>query len=171
MGKNYMTYMLIFLLVVMFAFLIYEHQSNKVGYIDNTELFTKFDGTKELEKSSKAALMYHYNQIDSLNKVMEAVQNLYKKTPTSELELQYFYSHRLKDSISQIYQQKQSELTQALYKQVWSTLNEYVIQYGKEKGFKFIYGANGTGSIMYASERANITADVLKFSNKKYSGK
>jgi outer membrane protein len=42
--------------------------------------------------------------------------------------------------------------------------------YGKKHGYDFIYGAQGSGNLMYANGQKNITDEVLKYINERYQG-
>jgi len=53
---------------------------------------------------------------------------------------------------------------------VINDINDYIKEYGKKKGYKIIFGASGGGNIMYASEGADLTQDVLKGLNADYEG-
>ncbi|WP_418501220.1 OmpH family outer membrane protein [Flagellimonas sp.] len=50
-------------------------------------------------------------------------------------------------------------------------VNDYIKEYGAEHGHKIIFGAMGSGNIMYAKEATDITKDVLEGLNNRYNGK
>ena len=50
-------------------------------------------------------------------------------------------------------------------------INDYVKEYGKKKGYDIIFGASGSGNVMYASEASDLTEDVLKGLNAEFEGK
>lgn len=64
------------------------------------------------------------------------------------------------DSLSRIYDQ-----------QVTVQINQYVKDFGIENNFIYIFGAEGSGALMYAIDSKNITNDVKKYINEKYLGK
>lgn len=49
---------------------------------------------------------------------------------------------------------------------IWNSLNNHLIAFGEEKGFDFIFGANGTGTILFANDGKNVTEEFIKFINK-----
>ena len=57
---------------------------------------------------------------------------------------------------------------QALTQNVLNTVNDYIKEYGKSKGYTFILGANGSGNIAYAHESRDITAKIIEGLNKQY---
>ena len=50
-------------------------------------------------------------------------------------------------------------------------INDFVKEYGKKKGYKIIFGASGSGNIMYADEASDLTPIVLEGLNKEFEGK
>lgn len=39
-----------------------------------------------------------------------------------------------------------------------------------KKGYRYIFGAEGSGVLMYADERNNITKEVIEYINARYKG-
>ncbi|MGY0408627.1 MAG: OmpH family outer membrane protein, partial [Polaribacter sp.] len=54
---------------------------------------------------------------------------------------------------------------------VINDINDFVKEYGKKKGYKIIFGASGSGNIMYADETSDLTKIVLEGLNKEFEGK
>jgi len=61
-----------------------------------------------------------------------------------------------------------AEAEKKLTEQVFGRVNDFVKRYGKEKGYRIILGANGSGNILYAEESMDITKDVQEALNKEY---
>ncbi|CEN43613.1 conserved hypothetical protein [Capnocytophaga canimorsus] len=47
-------------------------------------------------------------------------------------------------------------------------VKKFVKNYGKEKKYTFILGANDGGSVLYGDEKKDITAEVIKAMNESY---
>jgi outer membrane protein len=160
---------IIFLLIIFFVFYF---SKDKSGYIDNNKLYIGFKGTIELEQKLKESNNSEKLVIDSLNKVIIAVENLFKsKNPTIEEISTYKKLMTYTDSLKYVYQSNLKTVNNKISIQVWNTLNEYILEYGKKNNYMYIYGASGNGNLMYASDKKDITNDVIKFVNKKYDGK
>jgi outer membrane protein len=69
-------------------------------------------------------------------------------------------------AISQQAQQEDQQLTQGVLNQV----NAYIEAYGKKYHYKIIFGANGSGTIVYGTDAIDITDTILKGLNKEYNG-
>jgi len=48
------------------------------------------------------------------------------------------------------------------------TYRKVIKEYGKQKGFDYIYGTGEAASILYAKDSYDITNDILKLVNDKY---
>lgn len=141
----------------------------KTAYIRTQKLFQEFAMTKELQ-----ARLQNKEQA--------------RKTILQEYELQiarFTTNTRLspaqKDSLAQLqeaFQAKREELasdhrsdTEEYDQQIWTQLNQYIQEYGKEKGIGVILGADGSGTLMYAPESMDETERVIEFANQQYQGK
>ena len=62
------------------------------------------------------------------------------------------------------------ELTQKYDEQVWLRINQYVKEFGEKKGYDYLLGANGTGSLMYSAEKNDVTKELLEYMNSSYKG-
>lgn len=45
----------------------------------------------------------------------------------------------------------------------------FIKDYGKEKGYDYIYGTGDAASVLYAKDQYDITKDVIKLINDKYA--
>lgn len=66
-----------------------------------------------------------------------------------------------RNRLSELYQQKSQQFQDS----VWTIINAEVEKFGKEKGYKYILGATGSGNIMYADDSEDVTQEVLKWIN------
>jgi len=167
MNRKYFPHLI--LIAVVFALVYLLILKDRTGYIDNNKLYTDFKGTKELEEKLKTNLESDRKIIDSLNQVVVAVEKMFKsKNPSIEEITTYKQLLTFNDSLKYVYQLSLKEMNNKISIQVWNTLSEYIIEYGKKYHYKYIFGASGNGNLMYASDKKNLTEDVIKFANKKY---
>jgi len=167
MNKKYLPHVI--LIFIVFALLFLFFTKDKTGYVDNNKLYKEFKGTKDLEEKLKTNLESERQIIDSLNQVAVAVEKMFKtKNPSIEEITTYKQLLTYNDSLKYIYQLNLKEMNNKISIQVWNTLSEYIIEYGKKYHYKYIFGASGNGNLMYASDKKNLTEDVIKFANKKY---
>ena len=48
------------------------------------------------------------------------------------------------------------------------SVKKYIKEYGKEKGYDYIYGTGEAVSILYAKDQYDITKDIIKLLDQKY---
>lgn len=129
----------------------------KLGYVDVFELVQAFDLQKEYTEAAQASYHQQKSMIDSM-----------------------VYAHRLRDSVS--YRQMEQELysalelqrlerTREIEKMIWNRLNPYIMDFGKARGYDFIYGANGTGNVLYAEQSQDLTRELIEYVNHRYHGR
>jgi outer membrane protein len=143
-----------------------EHKSNeRFAYVLTQKVFKEFEGTKELEKKVSKLQEKQKYILDSLTveiKSLEAAGGSPEK-----LNAKKEVYNKVLSEFGRSNQEQDQQYTEALWKQI----NQYISEYGKEKGYAFIYGADGTGSIMYADSTLNVTEPLVKYMNGKYAGK
>ena len=69
------------------------------------------------------------------------------------------------------FQKENQRASNEYYTKIMSRINQYVEEFGKEKRYAIIFGANGQGNIMYAEDSKDITKEVLEYVNSRYNGK
>jgi outer membrane protein len=142
-------------LTAMILFLLFSNRDNeRSGYILNSQVFEGFKGKKELEQKLTRLRAENTRYLDSLSLLV-------KNNP----------SESVKSAFMQTQQQlmlKEQQVSAAYTEDLWKRINEYVLAYGKENKYDFIYGASGEGNLMYADESKNISLEVIEYMNKKY---
>jgi outer membrane protein len=148
------------------GFVLFKEQTRpRHVYVDNTKLFAGFSMKKELEKKYQSVESERKRILDSLIQVIGAAQASSAASPEllDRLKTEYMYKKNT-------FEQSNSETMAQYNGQIWNQLNDYVKQYGKEKNYQYIFGANGQGSLMYAADAENITDELIVYVNQKYSG-
>jgi outer membrane protein len=147
-------------------------QGEKTAYVDNTVLLQEYNKMKtneaEFEKKSQAMS----NELDSIaglfqQEVQEFQDNM-KSMSTQERERRQGELVQKQQMLQQRQQQKSQMLRQESDQAIDSLIAEvkqYVSDYGKERGYAYIFGSNESANIMYAKEGLDITEDVLEVIN------
>jgi outer membrane protein len=150
---NYLLF-LTFALIVGFGTYIFLTKEKRTAFIYNQQVFDKFKGTEELKAKLSIQQKEYKASLDSLAQIIQ--QGRIDLQPMYESKAQQFAQH---------YQQVSDQYTTDL----WISINEQVKKYGKEKGYAFILGASGNGSLMYAADSEDITNEVIDFLNTNYA--
>ncbi|WP_375334378.1 OmpH family outer membrane protein [Flagellimonas sp. C4] len=146
-------------------------------YVDVNQLLEGYDRTKvEQQAFEKKAAVMKAN-VDSLLTDWQDELKTYEKERASMTEKEL----ALKQELLQNKQQQINNYQQAIQKQIQeedqkmtqtvvNDINDYVKEYGKDHGHRIIFGAQGSGNIMYAEQGADLTDKVLEGLNKQYHG-
>lgn len=170
--RNFSFFALLFLVVVSLACSswIWFHRE-KVGYIDLGILFDNFLMKKEMEaklentQHQKELLLDSMEiQLNILSKRAQANSSDKDLVKTFELQKQEYLMKK------QSFEKEGQYSTQQFNNQIWKQINQYIKDFGEEYHYTFIYGAEGSGAVMYGSVDKNITDNVKEYVNKKYKG-
>ncbi|CAM1359157.1 OmpH family outer membrane protein [Tenacibaculum xiamenense] len=153
-------------------FFIASNNKERVVYIDNVKLYNEFNMTKELgdinEKKYKPFLVKFDSIVNKL-KTFEEKLNGQKKISKKEEE-EYIKLKRLVVSGDAEIQDLRTQVKMEINKKVWERLNTYVREFGKERNYDVVLGAQGQGNIMYSKEEFNVTDEFIEYANSKYEG-
>ena len=152
---------LLFIVGLIVGFSLIPHQTNsKLAYIDNEKIFNEFVGKKELEKRIKNLRSSHNKTLDSLREKLR-----YTKSSSDYKTL----NNKIKALTNQ-FNSEDIEASNLYTDQIWNQINQYVNDYRSEYGYEFIFGAQGTGNLMFVPDDKEITKEVLEYINLKYEG-
>jgi outer membrane protein len=168
---------LIALIGVIILFIFQWTKPDKVAYVKTDELLAKYQGMVEAKAKYEEKAMTWQSNIDTLKAEFtslvedykengKTLSNAKKQEVEKGLQAKQKQLNDYQQSISQQAQEEDQKLTQGVLNQV----NSFIEEYGKENGYKIIFGANGSGTIVYGTDAINITNKVLMTLNKEYNG-
>ena len=165
--------LVISLLAIAFSgYVLYNSLANKVAYVELQTVFNDFEMTKQYKKKLEAVVSARKAISDSLQVTLKAQSRSINTAPnTSDEKVQDFvfnkeyYIERVKQ-----FQEDNMALKQQYDTEINKQINQYVKDYGEKNGYRFIYGAEGSGVLMYAKEGDNISKEVIEYINKRYNG-
>lgn len=150
-------------------------KDDKIAYVDSAKILNDYKGSAEAKKAYEAKAKMWQGNIDTLTSDVKAAIGKYEKSiaimskKEQNLAKQLIQSKQkqLEDyqrAIQENARQEDSKMTQSVVAQI----NTYLANYGKAHNYKMILIANQSGTIAYAREGLDITADVLDGLNKEY---
>lgn len=153
----------------------YFQQSSKQVYVDVNKLMKGYERTKRVRATfEKKAKILNAN-VDSLmtdwQREIKTYEKERAKLSEKELELKKQFLRNKQQQINNYQKAIQKQIQEEDKKAtqtVINDINDYIKEYGESKGHSIIYGASGSGNIMYASESADLTQDVLKGLNAEF---
>jgi outer membrane protein len=149
--------------------------NNKIMYVDSGKLLTGYKAMVAARAAFDKKQDAWKNNVDSLTNDVEDAIKAYSKTLalgndkgkqiakdliTARQKVLYDYQNAIKQNAGQ----EEQKLT----KDVYATINAYLLRYGKEHGYKLILIASN-GNIGYADESIDITDKIVDDLNKDYS--
>ncbi|HTN46380.1 MAG TPA: OmpH family outer membrane protein [Flavipsychrobacter sp.] len=144
-------------LFVTIAIILSSCTLKKTGYVDVFKLVGDFELQKEYTEEAKREINKEKAIIDSVVYVEKL------KSPAT--------SESLRNELYTRLYRKTEERNKEIEAMIWKRLNPYIVDFGKEKGYIYIYGANGTGNVLYADESQDITPELTKYVNQRYHDK
>lgn len=154
--KNLFTIAIIVILLQALTILLaIKWAERKIAYVDTIKLVNEYKLKKDLEKKAESSLLFYKGKVDSI----EAV---YKKTPENkQLEMELTEG---KNQFSYIYESINKEINI----KIWERLNPLINKYGKDNDYDILIGANGMGTILYGSQKLDVTEEIMLYINKDY---
>jgi outer membrane protein len=163
---------LVNIMVVAGLLLYIESGKTKTYYIDLQKVYTEFELKKELEQKMEAIVAVTNEQLDSLGMRANIINSSLQAAPSDKMKIEEYNSiAAIYSSKSKQFGEQKSLMAKEYDQQIWSQLNEYVREYGREKNCDFIIAGNGDGSVMYSDGSKDITDKMIRYVNEKYQGK
>ncbi len=160
-------------LLSLFVGYSYYSTKQKTGYIVIQEVFEKFELKKELGKKYGIIRDARKKILDSLQIDISVLSKRLSIQTTKPVESDIDLFERKKMELNkrmQEFDQDNVQMTKEFDEKIITQLNQYVSDFGKANGYDMVYGSTSNGSIMYGSEKNNVTNQVIEFINNKYKG-
>ena len=149
--------------------------SNDLVYVDVNKLLDGYERTKVERAQFEEKAKGMQANVDTLITAWQEELKVYEKERSSmskkELELkQELLANKQQQigSYQQAIQKQIQEEDQKATQTVINDINDYVKAFGEKNNYRIIFGAGGSGNIMYADEAADLTDEVLEGLNKDY---
>jgi outer membrane protein len=153
-------------------------QQDKTAFVNNTEIMEGFEKLKQTEEELSLEEEALKAKIDGMvaesgyqDLVQEYQSNQGKMSKAKEEEL-YNEIMQIQQRLSQQQQMGNQQFQakkQAQMDSLVDTVKDFIKVYGKENGYTYIYGANESGNILYGQDDLDITEEITKALNEKYS--
>lgn len=152
--------------------LFWQPGRQRVAYVQMESIYNGFElktqlesKLKETEKARQFILDSLKLQLHQLDLTMQAMP----KVDTSLIRLYNLKQQFLNNQEEQFALDNQA-LAEQYTNQIWGQINQYTKDYGSERGYDYILGASGDGTLMYASDTEDITEELNAYINNRYSG-
>lgn len=165
------------LFVAILSFFFNQNDSKQV-YVDVNKLMEGYSRTKIVRAEFQEKAKTLQSNVDSLVTDWQSELKLYEKERSNyskkELELKQELLGNKQQQINNYQQAIQKQIQEEDKKAsqtVINDINDYVKEYGKKHKHQIIFGASGSGNIMYADEGTDLTQKVLEGLNQEFEVK
>ncbi|WP_121666105.1 OmpH family outer membrane protein [Mesonia aquimarina] len=155
--------------LIFIAALAISCNQDKTAYVDNTVLIKEYKNMKATEERFNEKSKEMQKELDAVAKQfqneVEAFQQQSASMSDEELQKKRTQLMQRQQQLQQQQQAKSQALREESDKVIDSLIDEvkgFVVDYGKEHNYTYIFGSNESANIMYAKEGKDITQDVLK---------
>lgn len=173
MAKRFVIIVFVAMGIVSVALLYsYTPSAEKTAFIDINKIFSEFTLKKELEMQLTKVKDARKTVIDSLELELKLLSKQIQTEQQKNSKNIVLFEIK-KEEYLQKKQQFDSDLdaiSKQYDNQIITQMNQYVKDYGNKHGYTYIFGADGSGFLMYSKEQKDITEDVKKYINNRYKG-
>ena len=153
--------------------------NDKVAFVDNSKLLNDYQEKKDIEAKLKGQISAYERKRDSISMAFQTEARAFdaqaKTLPQNVAQKKYNELMQKSQILQQHLQQEEQKIQMESQTQMDSLLSKVkknIKEYGKQKGYTFILGANDGGSVLYGTEKKDITKEVTEYLNNQYkSGK
>ena len=164
----------IFFLFVLFTLVSCKEETEdmKDVFIYNAKVFEGYKGTKLIQQKLVKKQEGQKHQLDSILAEIQVKESAVVPSALSQQQKVQFMTRRNEyQRVMNEYQSGNAEEFQEAQQALWVQINQYIKDYGSEKGYVFIYGATGTGNLMYADTTRDVSNQVIEYINQRFEGK
>ena len=148
----------------------------KTAYVDTSKLMEEYTEAKDLDakfktKSEAEAKKFEVEEanfkaeVANFQKNAQANGQAWAQQKDAELSQRQQRLQYAAQSVSQKLQMDNATEMDTLVKGVKAFIKEY----GKEKGYDYIYGTGDAATVLYAKDQYEITTELIKLLNEKYA--
>ena len=152
--------------------------TDKVAFVDNSKLLNDYQEKKDIEAKLKGQISAYERKRDSISMAFQTEARAFdaqaKTLPQNVAQKKYNELMQKSQILQQHLQQEEQKIqleSQTQMDSLLSKVKKNIKEYGKQKGYTFILGANDGGSVLYGSEKKDITKEVTEYLNNQYKGK
>ena len=175
-GINILSVVAIFLSLAAIAFAAIVYFNKKeIVYVDSMKLITNFKGAKVAKDAYEKKIAVWKANIDTLTMETNREIAKYEKEKKGMSAREQKLSEQLigtkqqqLESYRQATAENASKEDQLVTGKVFKEINDFLKQYGEQKGYEFIMAATSAGNIVFAKKGNDITDEVLEKMNAEY---
>lgn len=150
-------------------------ESMKTAYVDTSQLMESYTEAKDVEAKYKAKSEEMGKSLEAeVKKFRGEVENYEKNAQTYGMQWAQQKGRELQEKEQQLAYARQS-IIQSLQEENGKEMDSLITRvknqikdFGKEKGYDYIFGTGDAASVLYAKDAYNITDELIKMLNEAY---
>lgn len=141
-------------------------------YVIIKEVYDGFEMKKEYETRFKKVQTLRSKTLDSLEIELKIMSQQLELSKIADKELLVKFQVKREEYLNkkQQFAEDDAATVRDYDEKILKQLNQYIEDYGKQKNYEYILGYTGNGEVLYGKTENNITEEIIKFVNSKYSG-
>ncbi|MDN3708625.1 OmpH family outer membrane protein [Myroides ceti] len=148
----------------------------KTAYIDTEKLMKEYQESIDFEAKYKSMSERIQNELSSdMKKFQSDVQDLQRSAQSKGMEwaqkreAELTRRQQTLAEKEQNYMKKFQEEGAVERDSMVSKMKTFIKQYGKEKGYDYVFGTGDAATVLYAKDGYEITEEILKIMNEEYA--
>jgi len=152
--------------VVLIA-LYFFGKSDNTAYFEFNKVYNDCSLKKKLETDLEQVYSTRKSELDSLKLELSLLSGKIESNNASPFELQKFEDMKTRFlTVQENYEQENMRLKENYTSQIRKEINDKARLFAEKKGYTYLFAAMGDGTIMYASEKNDVTKEFQEFIDK-----
>lgn len=163
-------------LAAMVLLIVSCQEQQKIGYVDNVKMMEDYQEKKDFDGKYEIINTAFAKKKDSISQVfqieMQGFQIKAQKMKESKAQEEYAGIQQRAQQMGQILQQEEQALmstAQVELDSMVSMVKKQIKTYGETNKYNYILGGGDGGSVLYGTEANDLTAEIVKTLNDKYT--
>jgi outer membrane protein len=174
MNQRNILIVILVLIVGLTAFFFFSKgKSGKTAWVDLPKVHSEFLLKKELEAKFIKTEQTRKAIVDSMEFELQVLARQINSNKGNDKKQMAVYQIKREQYVEkkEALELDNVNMQEQYNNQIMTQINQYMKDFGKQNGYEYIFGANGTGMLMYADEAKDVTTEAIEFINEKYKGK
>lgn len=142
-------------------------KNDNTAYFDFNKVYNNCALKKKLETDLEKVFSIRKSELDSLQLELSLLSGKIESNSASGIELEKFEDMKTRFlTLQENYEQENMRLKDNYSSQIRKEINDKARLFAEKKGYTYLFAAMGDGTIMYGSEKNEVTKEFQEFIDK-----
>jgi Skp family chaperone for outer membrane proteins len=152
---------------ILLIFLYFFGKTDNTAYFEFNKVYNNCSLKKDLEKDLEKVFSIRKSELDSLQLELSLLSGKVEAKSASQMELDKFEDMKNRFlTLQENYEQENMRLKENYTSQIRKEINDKARLFAEKNGYTYLFAAMGDGTIMYASEKNDVTKEFQEFIDK-----